>query len=174
MPRAGRADSSFSVLVGLSVGSKPLARESPCLARTRTPPSPSPRSSTASNAPYIEELYARYEADPKAVDAEWQSFFQSLKDDARDVAENARGPSWRRPDWPPIERNEFVAALDGDWAEIGKAIGGKVKAQAQTKGVELATADVERATRDSIRALMLIRAYRARGHFHANLDPLGL
>ena len=27
---------------------------------------------------------------------------------------------------------------------------------------------------DSIRALMLIRAYRARGHFHADLDPLGL
>ena len=127
-----------------------------------------------SNAPYIEELYARYEADPKAVDAEWQSFFQSLKDDARDVAENARGPSWQRPGWPPPERNELVAALDGDWTEIGKALGGKVKAQAQTKGVELATADIERATRDSIRALMLIRAYRARGHFHANLDPLGL
>jgi 2-oxoglutarate dehydrogenase E1 component len=127
-----------------------------------------------SNAPYIEELYARYEADPKAVDAEWQSFFQSLKDDARDVAENARGPSWRRPGWPPPERNELVAALNGDWTEIGKALGGKVKAQAQTKGVELATADIERATRDSIRTLMLIRAYRARGHFHANLDPLGL
>ncbi|HXD12985.1 MAG TPA: 2-oxoglutarate dehydrogenase E1 component [Xanthobacteraceae bacterium] len=127
-----------------------------------------------SNAPYIEELYARYEADPKAVDAEWRSFFQSLKDDARDVAENARGPSWQRPGWPPTERNEFVAALDGDWAEIGKALGGKVKAQAQTKGVELATTEIERATRDSIRALMLIRAYRARGHFHANLDPLGL
>ena len=127
-----------------------------------------------SNAPYIEELYARYEADPKAVDAEWRSFFQSLKDDARDVAENARGPSWRRPGWPPPERNELVAALDGDWTEIGKALGGKVKAQAQTKGVELAVAEIERATRDSIRALMLIRAYRARGHFHANLDPLGL
>jgi 2-oxoglutarate dehydrogenase E1 component len=127
-----------------------------------------------SNAPYIEELYARYEADPKAVDAEWRSFFQSLKDDARDVAENARGPSWRRPGWPPPERNDLVAALDGDWTEIGKALGGKVKAQAQTKGVELAAAEIERATRDSIRALMLIRAYRARGHFHANLDPLGL
>jgi 2-oxoglutarate dehydrogenase E1 component len=127
-----------------------------------------------SNAPYIEELYARYEADPKAVDAEWQSFFQSLKDDARDVAENARGPSWRRPGWPPPERDDLVAALDGDWTEIGKALGGKVKAQAQTKGVELVAADIERATRDSIRALMLIRAYRARGHFHANLDPLGL
>jgi 2-oxoglutarate dehydrogenase E1 component len=126
------------------------------------------------NAAYIEDLYARYELEPKSVDAEWQSFFQSLKDNARDVTENARGPSWRRPDWPRPERNELVAALDGDWTEIGKALGGKVKAQAQTKGVELSSADVERATRDSVRALMLIRAYRARGHFHANLDPLGL
>src|SRR6202522_2085854 len=126
------------------------------------------------NAPYIEDLYARYEADPKAADAEWQSFFQSLKDDAGDVAENAHGPSWRRSDWPRPERTELTAALDSDWTETGKALGAKVKAQAQTKGVELSTADVERATRDSIRALMLIRAYRARGHFHANLDPLGL
>ena len=30
------------------------------------------------------------------------------------------------------------------------------------------------ATRDSIHALMMIRAYRMRGHFHAKLDPLGL
>ena len=30
------------------------------------------------------------------------------------------------------------------------------------------------ATRDSIHALMLIRAYRIRGHFHAKLDPLEL
>src|SRR3984957_5056765 len=113
------------------------------------------------NAPYIEDLYARYEADPKSVDAEWQSFFASLKDDPREVSENARGPSWRRSDWPQRERNDWVAALDGDWAEAGKALGEKVKAKAQTKGVELSSADVERAT-------------RARGHFHANLDPLGL
>ncbi len=32
----------------------------------------------------------------------------------------------------------------------------------------------ERATIDSIRALMLIRAYRVRGHLAANLDPLGI
>ena len=30
------------------------------------------------------------------------------------------------------------------------------------------------ATLDSLRALMLIRAYRVRGHLQANLDPLGL
>jgi 2-oxoglutarate dehydrogenase E1 component len=126
------------------------------------------------NAPYIEDLYARYETDPKSVDAEWQSFFQSLKDDPREVSENARGPSWRRPDWPRPERSELIAALDGDWTEVSKALGEKVKAKAQTKGVEISSADVERATRDSIRALMLIRAYRARGHFHAKLDPLGI
>jgi len=127
-----------------------------------------------SNAPYIEDLYARYEADPKAVDAEWQSFFQSLKDNAADVAKNARGASWGRPDWPPADRSELTAALDGGWATVSAVLGSKVKAQAQTRGVDLSAADVERATRDSVRALMLIRAYRARGHFHANLDPLGL
>jgi 2-oxoglutarate dehydrogenase E1 component len=126
------------------------------------------------NGTYIEDLYARYEADSSAVDAEWQAFFRNLKDDAREVAANAHGPSWRRPGWPPAERDELTAALDGDWGEIGKALGGKVRAQAQKGGVELSTADVERATRDSIRALMLIRAYRARGHFHADLDPLHL
>jgi len=128
-----------------------------------------------SNARYIEDLYARYEADPAAVDAEWRLFFQSLKDDARDVAESARGPSWARPDWPPAAGGEFAQAAE-EWAEARQTLGGKVKAKAkaQTKGVELSAADVERATRDSIRALMLIRAYRARGHFHANLDPLGL
>ena len=127
-----------------------------------------------SNAAYIEDLYARYEADPQAVDAEWQSFFQSLKDNAADVEKNARGPSWGRPDWPPLPGGDLVAALDGNWAEVGNGVGIKVKAQAQSRGVELSSADIERATRDSIRALMLIRAYRARGHFHANLDPLGL
>ena len=126
------------------------------------------------NAPYIEDLYARYETDPASVDAEWQSFFRSLKDSAHDVTENARGPSWRRADWPRPERSDLTAALDSNWTEAATALGGKVKAQAQTRGVDLSSADIERATRDSVRALMLIRAYRARGHFHAHLDPLNL
>ena len=49
------------------------------------------------NASYIENLYARYERDPKAVDAAWQTFFQGLKDERADVERNAHGPSWRRP-----------------------------------------------------------------------------
>ena len=89
----------------------------------------------------------------------------------------SRAPAGRRGNghhWPPRARGEFVSALDGDWAEVEKAIGDKVKARAQAAGVEFSAAEVQQATRDSIHALMLIRAYRARGHFYANLDPLGL
>src|SRR5215467_4964433 len=58
------------------------------------------------NADYIDELYARYEADPQAVDAQWQSFFASLKDNERDVVRNGHGPSWQRSDWPPVPRGD--------------------------------------------------------------------
>jgi 2-oxoglutarate dehydrogenase E1 component len=126
------------------------------------------------NAAYIEDLYARYEADPNSVDAQWQSFFQSLKDDPAAIAKSAKGASWRKPGWPQIGNGELVAALDGNWAEAEKVIGDKIKGKAQKTGVELTSADILQATRDSIHALMLIRAYRIRGHFHARLDPLEL
>src|SRR4029078_13035082 len=121
-----------------------------------------------------EDLYAKYEADPAAVDAEWRAFFQSLKDEKADVVKNAQGASWQSPNWPVRPDGDLVAALDGQWAETEKKIGQKISATAQAKGVELSSADVMQATRDSIPALMLIRAYRIRGHFHAKLDPLAL
>src|SRR5438874_3146179 len=126
------------------------------------------------NAAYIEDLFARYEADPMAVDAQWQAFFQSLKDDPSQVRKSVDGPSWKRSDWPLPARGDLTAALGGDWGEVERAVGDKLKARAQAQGVELSAAQVQQATRDSIHALMLIRAYRARGHFHARLDPLGL
>src|SRR5436190_9004743 len=124
------------------------------------------------NAAYIEDLYSRYEADPNSVDAAWREFFASLKDQSADVTRSARGASWKKP--PLVERNELLSALDGQWADAEKKLGDSVRAKAQGAGVELTAADVQQATRDSIHALMLIRAYRIRGHFHANLDPLGL
>jgi len=126
------------------------------------------------NADYIDKLYARYEADPQAVDAQWQLFFAGLKDAGPDVVQNARGPSWQRPDWPPAPHGDLISAFDADWGEIEKGIGDKVLATAKAKGVEVSADAVQQAARDSVKALMLIRAYRARGHLHANLDPLGL
>jgi 2-oxoglutarate dehydrogenase E1 component len=126
------------------------------------------------NATYIDEIYSRYENDPSSVDTEWREFFKSLKDTPADVRKNAEGPSWARNNWPLTPRDELTSALDGNWAEVEKAVGSKIVAKAQAKGAELTSADVHQATRDSVRALMLIRAYRMRGHFHAKLDPLGI
>src|SRR5215207_186194 len=126
------------------------------------------------NATYIDDLYARYEQDSASVDPEWQEFFESLKDTPGDVQKNAEGPSWGRDNWPLTPRDELTSALDGNWAQVEKAVGSKIAAKAQAKGAEPSAADINQATRDSVRALMLIRAYRMRGHFHAKLDPLGI
>jgi len=134
------------------------------------------------NATYIDEIYARYEKDPASVDPDWQEFFKSLKDAPADVKKNAAGPSWERTNWPVSPRDDLTSALDGNWADVEKKLGDKISAKEQAKaqargadkGVDLSAADVHQATRDSVRALMLIRAYRMRGHFHAKLDPLGI
>ncbi|MEE1610708.1 2-oxoglutarate dehydrogenase E1 component [Microvirga sp. CF3016] len=124
------------------------------------------------NASYIEELQARYEKDPSSVDAEWQAFFGALRDDKQAVEKAANGPSWEKPNWPIHANGELVSALDGNWAQVEKAVGDKIKAKAEAKGAEISQIDVQQATRDSVRAIMLIRAYRVRGHLHAKLDPL--
>ena len=86
------------------------------------------------NAAYIEDLYAKYEADPAAVDAEWQAFFQSLKDEKSDVVKSARGASWKKPNWPVRADGDLVAALDGQWAETEKKIGEKISADGAGQG----------------------------------------
>ncbi|WP_243370216.1 2-oxoglutarate dehydrogenase E1 component [Microvirga solisilvae] len=126
------------------------------------------------NASYIEELQARYEKDPSSVDAEWQAFFGALRDDKKAVETAANGPSWEKPNWPIHANGELISALDGNWAQVEKAVGDKIKAKAEGKGAQISQAEVLQATRDSVRAIMLIRAYRVRGHLHAKLDPLGI
>ncbi|MDF1778087.1 MAG: 2-oxoglutarate dehydrogenase E1 component [Rhizobiaceae bacterium] len=127
-----------------------------------------------SNASYIEDLYARYEENPSSVSEEWQSFFSTLKDDADAARKAAKGASWKRDNWPIAENGELVSALDGDWKSVEKHVESKLKAKGANGAAALSDNDVQQATRDSVRAIMMIRAYRMRGHLHANLDPLGL
>ena len=131
------------------------------------------------NASYLEQLQAQYETDPGSVDPEWRTFFDDLDDDRGDVARNAEGASWKRPGWPVLANGEATATLDGNWGPPPEAaIARKIKARAEPKAAEatggISEEDLRRATRDSLRALMMIRAFRMRGHLHANLDPLGL
>jgi 2-oxoglutarate dehydrogenase E1 component len=130
------------------------------------------------NAAYLEQLYAQYANDPNAVDEAWRDFFAALGDPAQDAQAEAQGPSWARRDWPPTPSDDLTAALTGEWAmpaaDEAKAAGKKIKEKAAEKGVEITDAQVQRAVLDSIRALMIIRAYRIRGHLVADLDPLGM
>ncbi|WP_170474945.1 2-oxoglutarate dehydrogenase E1 component [Ruegeria arenilitoris] len=127
------------------------------------------------NAEYLEQLYAQYTKNPGAVDAAWAEFFKAMGDATPDVQKEAEGPSWARNDWPPMPSDDLTGALTGEWAEIdAKAAGKKIKEKADAKGVEVSEDQVKRAVLDSLRALMLIRAYRIRGHLAADLDPLGM
>ena len=129
---------------------------------------------SGANANYIEQLQAQYERDPESVDDEWRAFFDGLDDERGDVEKSAGGASWKRPGWPMLANGEAVAALDGNWGTPADAvIATKIKAKAEPKG-GISEEELRRATRDSLRALMMIRAFRMRGHLHANLDPLGL
>jgi 2-oxoglutarate dehydrogenase E1 component len=125
------------------------------------------------NAAYIEKLQASYKKDPESVDPEWRDFFASLDDDPGDISKNAEGASWKARNWPIQANGELVSALDGNWPLVEKHVGNKIKEKA-ANGSALSDADILRATRDSVRAIMMIRAFRMRGHLHANLDPLGL
>ncbi|MBU2329490.1 MAG: 2-oxoglutarate dehydrogenase E1 component, partial [Alphaproteobacteria bacterium] len=130
------------------------------------------------NAAYIEQLYARYEEDPASVSDEWRAFFKALADNPTDVQKAAKGASWQRKNRPIAEGGDLVNALDGNWAVVEKVIEKKVQAKveatAASTGKAVSEAEVLQATRDSVRAIMMIRAYRMRGHLHANLDPLGI
>src|SRR3954462_5219960 len=91
--------------------------------------------------------------------------------DAVGMIEREAGPSWERPNWPLSELDELNLGLDPTQATIEK-FAAAVKDQAAASGAS--PDEIRRAAEDSIRAMMLIRTYRVRGHLAANLDPLGL
>jgi len=124
---------------------------------------------SGANAEFLDELYARYAQNPESVDPAWRDFLE--REGGRpNGANGAPSPSWARRDWPPVRRDDLTAALDGDWAALEPVVQEKI----EQRGPARAPEDVRRETKDSIHALMLIRAYRIRGHLIADLDPLGL
>ena len=104
---------------------------------------------SGANAAFLGEQYARWATDPHSVDPSFADLFSALNDEARSVLDEATGASWAPRD--------HVA--DG----------------ARPSAPSAASAEqVRAATIASLRALMLIRSYRVRGHLEARLDPLGL
>ena len=114
---------------------------------------------TGANAAYLADVYARWVVDPSAIDPSFGELFQSLNEEARSVLTDASGASWAPRAFTVAEADQRPPA----------------RLAAKPDGAAAPTAEQLRAaTKDSLRALMLIRAYRVRGHLEARLDPLGL
>jgi 2-oxoglutarate dehydrogenase E1 component len=108
------------------------------------------------NAQFIAQMYAKWAAAPDSVDPDFASLFAALNDEARSILTDASGASWAP------RQVEFEKPLP------------ETRPGKPSPAQAAATGDSRAATLDSIRALMLIRVYRVRGHLEAQLDPLGL
>ena len=110
------------------------------------------------NSKQIEELYIQYLENPSSLTSDWRNFFQGLGDEEKNIIDNSNGPSWSRK--KPIK------------IKIDKSI--KINLEKENSSSDLKDVSVTQAAKDSVRAIMLIRAYRIRGHLIANLDPLDI
>ena len=99
------------------------------------------------NSTYIADLYEKWLENPKNVDANWNDWFSDMQNtgSSNDI------PSWAKgkPFEEKLENHEH-------------------------KNSSLSSEEMRKASIDSLRAVMMIRAYRARGHLEAKTDPLNL
>ena len=108
---------------------------------------------------FIEELYAEYLRAPDSIPSEWREFFEGLKDKKEEILKTVVGPSWA----PKSKKKRIQINIE------------KIAENSNNINLNLPeNPEILETAKDSIRASMLIRAYRIRGHLISNLDPLGL
>ena len=108
---------------------------------------------------FIEELYAEYLRAPDSISSEWREFFEGLKDKKEEILKTVVGPSWA----PKTKKKRIQINIE------------KISENSNNINLNLyENPGILDTAKDSIRASMLIRAYRIRGHLISNLDPLGL
>ncbi|MDA9651901.1 2-oxoglutarate dehydrogenase E1 component [Pelagibacteraceae bacterium] len=120
------------------------------------------------NSAFIEQMYEKYLHNPLSVPTDWQTFFSGISDQPTNEMKDA---SWS--EYKDIKSNngDLVSAIDGNWPNEVKSFENELKS---SNAINIHEGTSKNATLDSIRAIMMIRAYRIRGHLKANLDPLGL
>ncbi len=114
------------------------------------------------NTNYIEELYHQYVTDPALVSEDWREIFDDLAGDE----ETTRSELAVTREIHAVP--DHLRTGNGSLAPSGTPEGRAPEPGRRESMAEFALA------RDSIRILMMIRAYRVRGHIAADLDPLGL
>ena len=109
------------------------------------------------NSEFINEFYADYISDPNSLPESWRRFFDGLSEDEKLIYDNLKGPSWG----PQKKIKKPFSKLEENKVNNGNAI-------------DINSKSVKQASKDSVRAIMLVRAHRIRGHLIANLDPLSI
>ena len=112
---------------------------------------------TGLNSEFINEFYADYISDPESLPESWKIFFDGLSDDQKIIYDDIKGPSWS-----PEKKYKNLISIK------------EIKKNIEKESIDMNMDIVKQSSKDSVRAIMLIRAYRIRGHLIANLDPLSI
>ncbi len=103
------------------------------------------------NAAFVEEMYQQYKKDPKSVDGQWQEFFSGNQGGSDKVTGDT---SWKKYD--------------------NKILGVSHETFVDKKQQKPAVASDKSSDSLNIRVELMIDAFRSKGHFLADIDPIGL
>ena len=110
------------------------------------------------NSEFINQFYSDYLTDPNSLPQSWKKFFDGLSEDEKLILDDLNGPSWS----PNKRKIKNIETLMNN------------KKMVEEDNHDEKLSSIKEASKDSVRAIMLIRAYRIRGHLIANSDPLSI
>ena len=123
-----------------------------------------------SNSSYIELMYEKYSNSPDNVPESWRQYFEGINDNQDLVKKEVSGASWTP------KKVKHASDIDPDIYEkfIPENLNYSLESKIAKEKPQSSSSDIESSTKDSVRAIMMIRAYRIRGHLQSELDPLEL
>jgi 2-oxoglutarate dehydrogenase E1 component len=77
------------------------------------------------NAAFVEDLQAKWAADPASVAPSWREFFATLADSPDAVRQAESPPTWT-PEVPAAARPDWLSAIDGLWPAAEAKLGQKI------------------------------------------------
>ena len=123
-----------------------------------------------SNSSYIEQMYEKFCNDPNQLPDSWKQYFDALGEEKELINKETNGASWA----PKKIKSNVDIDLDSYEKFIPSNLSYSIEEKIKKEKPQSSSIELEQSTKDSVRAIMMIRAYRIRGHLQADLDPLGL
>ena len=131
------------------------------------------------NSSYIDDLYEKFSNDPNSIQESWREFFFGLAESKSLIQKESSGATWSPNNLKNITNGnldyyeKFLPDINITQIK-NKIFEEKIADNKKNLNIKIDNESIETSTKDSVRAIMMIRAYRIRGHLIADLDPLGL